>query len=379
MSPLALGLMSGTSCDGISAALVSFRGKTLRLLAQRSVSYPQRIVQLLHRSTQLNAPVFSSLNMELGEHFAKAALSLLRGSRIPPSRVSVIGSHGHTIYHGPDDPVPSTLQIGEPSIIAHRTGIPVVANFRPRDIAAGGSGAPLIPYFDEMFFGASKVRALQNIGGIANVTVVGSDIRTLAFDTGPGNCLMDSIVRKISRGKMLYDARGHLALRGRIDHRAIGRLGQHPYFRKPPPKSTGRELFNEALLRQVFGSTLERHPLDVLATTTYFTAHSIVDSYRRFVPHRIKEVIVSGGGVRNRTLMDHLTRLLHPTLVFPIERYGIPAQAKEPIAFAYLALRTFQGKINHLPDTTGAKSAAILGAIYPGKNVNAFTRKRVHA
>ena len=366
MPTLAVGLMSGTSCDGISAALAQFTGRRCRVLAEQTRPYPASLVKRLRRGGELSVPELSALNMELGERFARAAHQLIRQANVSSRRISVIGSHGHTIYHGPNDRVPSTLQIGEPAIIAQRTGIPVVANFRPRDLAAGGQGAPLVPYFDEAVFGDGPIRALQNIGGIANVTVVGRACPTIAFDTGPGNCLIDLLVQRMTRGRLRYDARGHLALTGRIDHRAVERLWRHPYFRQAPPKSTGRELFNESLLRHIFGARLTQSPKDVLATITYFTAFSIVESYRRFVPHRLREIIVSGGGVHNRTLMSHIGTLASPIPVRSIERYGIPTQAKEPVAFAFLALRAFRHQINHLPRTTGARTACILGALTPG-------------
>jgi anhydro-N-acetylmuramic acid kinase len=306
--------------------------------------------------------------MELGEQFARSALHLLKTARVSPRRIEVIGSHGHTIYHGPRDTVPSTLQIGEPAVIAQRTGIAIVANFRPRDIAAGGEGAPLVPCFDEAFFGGRAVRAMQNIGGIANVAIVGRGIHPRAFDTGPGNCFIDLVAQRSSRGRLRYDTSGHLALRGRIDHRAVEQLWRHPYFRQPPPKSTGRELFNETLLRAIFGRRLTVAVHDVLATVTYFTAYSIVESIRRFVPHRLREVIVSGGGVHNRTLMRHLVRLFAPTPVRSIERYGIPPQAKEPAAFAFFALSALKKRVNHLPETTGAKEACVLGTLTLGKS-----------
>ena len=362
---LALGLMSGTSCDGVSAALVQFRGRSLRVLAESTRPYPARFARTLQRAHALTAPGLSALNMELGERFGRAALALLSTARVSRRRVAVIGSHGHTVYHGPRDRTPSTLQLGEPAVIAERTGLLVVADFRMRDMAAGGEGAPLISAFDEAFFGNGPVRALQNIGGIANVTVVGRGLRPLAFDTGPGNCLIDLVVRRAARGRLRFDANGQLARRGRIDRRAVERLWRHPYFRLPPPKSTGRELFNEGWLRDAFGPRYAAVPEDALATLTYFTAYSMAESLRRFVPRRPRELIVSGGGVRNRTLMDHLTRLAAPARVHSIERYGIPAQAKEPAAFAWLALRAIQGRTNHLPRTTGAKHQRILGAIIP--------------
>ena len=366
MAHLAIGLMSGTSCDGVSAALARFQGRTVQVLAERTTPFPARLARRLRRSSSLSIPELSSLNMELGEQFARAALRLLRAAKVSPGRIAVIGSHGHTVHHGPRDPVPSTLQIGEASVIAERTGISVVANFRQRDLAAGGEGAPLVPYFDEAFFGGGPPRALQNIGGIANVTLVGRGVEPLAFDTGPGNCLIDLAAIYASRGRLSYDANGHLALRGRVDHRAVERLWHLPYFRLVPPKSTGRELFNDTLLRQVFGQRLKRAPYDVLATVTYFSAYSISESYRRFLKARLREVIVSGGGVRNGTLMRYLSRLLTPVPVHSIERYGIPAQAKEPVAFAFLALRALRGQSNHLPATTGARHAVVLGSLTPG-------------
>lgn len=364
--PLALGLMSGTSCDGVSAALVRFHGKRFRVLAQRTTPYPAALADTLRQGPALPARTLSTLHTELGERFAAAAKRVLASARVSPRQVAVVGSHGHTIYHGPKDPVPSTLQIGSSVIIAQRLGLPVVADFRARDLAAGGEGAPLVPYFDKAFFGDGPMRALQNIGGIANVTVVGRGLATLAFDTGPGNCLIDSLAAHATRQHLQYDAGGRLACRGRIDHGAVARLWRLPYFRRRPPKSTGRELFSEQLLRTFFGSALVRAPFDVLATVTYFTAYSIAESYRRFIPYRIREVIVSGGGVRNATLMRHLADLLAPVPVRSIERFGLSAQAKEPVAFAYLALRALRGQTNHLPETTGARTACVLGTITPG-------------
>ncbi len=367
MPLLALGLMSGTSCDGISAALAQFsHTHRLTVLAERTTPYSEALRRRLKHAAELPARELSSLHMELGERFARAAVRLLQSARVAPRRVRVIGSHGHTIYHGPRDSFPSTLQLGEPAVIAQRTSIPVVANFRARDLAAGGEGAPLVPYFDEVFFGGGPARALQNIGGIANVTVVGHGLTTIAFDTGPGNCLLDLAAQRATKGRARCDLNGHMALTGRIDHRAVERLWRQPYFRQPPPKSTGRELFNDTLLRQIFGERRAQRASDVLATLTYFTAFSIAESYRRFIRQRLREVIVSGGGVRNRTLMAHLARLLAPVPVRSIEQYGIPAQAKEPVAFAFLALRAIHGRVNHLPATTGAKTACILGAMTPG-------------
>jgi len=365
MALLALGLMSGTSCDGISAALVRFQGRTLRVLADETLPYSEILRTRLLQAAALPAPGLSGLHMELGEYFARAALHLLRRARVAPKRVAVIGSHGHTVYHGPDDPIPSTLQLGEPAVIAERTGIPVVANFRARDVAAGGQGAPLVPAFDEALFGGGPLRALQNIGGMANIAIVGRGYQTVAFDTGPGNCLLDLMAQRISRGRLRYDRNGAMARRGRIDIRAVARLWSLPYFRRRPPKSTGRELFNDALLSRVFGRRRSSHPYDVLATLTYFTAWSIAESLKCFAPSRLREVIVSGGSVFNRTLMDHLKTCVAPMPVHSIKHYGIPPQAKEPVAFAFLALRAIRGRTNHLPHTTGARATRILGCLTP--------------
>ncbi|MBI3087312.1 MAG: anhydro-N-acetylmuramic acid kinase [Candidatus Omnitrophica bacterium] len=364
---LALGLMSGTSCDGASAALVAFRGRRFTLLAFRTVPYPPPVTALLHRAHELTTAGISQLNILLGELLASAARALLRQARVSPSEVAVIGSHGHTVYHGPHEPIPSTLQLGEPAVIAERTGIPVVADFRMRDLAAGGQAAPLVPFFDDHLFGGGPPRALQNLGGIANAALVGRGLTPLAFDTGPGNCLIDAVARRLSRGRRACDAGGRLAARGRIDHAAVRRMWRHPYFRRPPPKSTGRELFNDAFLAEMFGRRWWARGADAAATVTYFTAYSIAESYRRFLPVQPREVIVSGGGVRNQTLMRHLTALLHPVPVRSIERYGLPAQAKEPAAFAFLALRAIRGQMNHLPSTTGASGPRLLGSLTPQK------------
>jgi anhydro-N-acetylmuramic acid kinase len=361
MPDLALGLMSGTSCDGISAALVRFDRRKLRVLAHRTTPYASAFARRLLQAPTLAAREMSSLNMELGERFAQAALALLKTSRVSPRRIAVIGSHGHTVYHGPRDPHPSTLQIGESAVIAERTGISVVADFRPRDIAAGGEGAPLVPAFDQAFFGGGPARALLNIGGIANVTVVGRGIRPLAFDAGPGNCLIDLAIQSAFKSRLRCDAGGQLAARGRIDHAAIRRWWSHPYFRRNPPKSTGRELFDAAFIRLAW-RRLPPLP-DRLATLTFFTAYSVAYGLMRWLTTPLREAIISGGGVYNRTLMAHLSRLLEPALVRSIASYGIPPLAKEPAAFAWLALRAVRGETNHLPKTTGARHARVLGCL----------------
>ncbi len=361
---LAIGLMSGTSGDGVSAALVAFKNRSFKLLRYQTFSYPKKIREKITGALRLNTPEISELDVELGELFAEAALKIL--NRTSTKKVAVIGSHGQTLYHGPRGRFPSTFQIGESAVIAEKTKLPVVSDFRPQDIAAGGEGAPLIPFFDDYFFGKGPVQALQNIGGIANVTIVGRGLsRPAAFDTGPGNCLIDLAIQKITKGKRSFDPSGKWAAKGQIQMKLIRRMKKHPYFKKRPPKSTGREEFGEAFLREYFGTRLTRSPYDTLATLTYFTAATIYEGVKRFAPRPPKEILVSGGGARNLTLMHCLKALFSPTHVHSIEEWGIPAQAKEPIAFAFFALRAIRGETNHLPHSTGARRLCVLGKITP--------------
>lgn len=369
----AIGLMSGTSADGISAALGSFQGRQFKFLGLVHHPYPADVFQKIRQGGQLKTAELSALHVQLGDLFAEATLKLLKKTHTSPKDVVCIGSHGQTIYHGPDDSIRNTFQIADPAVIAERTGISVVSNFRQRDIAAGGQGAPLIPYFDHYFYGDGPVRAFQNIGGIANVTVVGKGVSTpLAFDTGPGNSLMDMAVHEITGGKESFDHHGQCAKQGTIDTLVAAQLMEHPYFKLPPPKSTGPELFGRALLTQYFGKILHTKPNDVLATLNYFTCLSIQESYRNhiFGKYPIEEIVVSGGGVHNKTMMKKLECLFAPIPVVAIDYFhpahgpsGLPSQAKEPLAFAFFGLRCFQHKTNHLPSGTGAKHERILGSV----------------
>lgn len=368
MTQLALGLMSGTSADGVSAVLASFKDKTFDLLGSTTHAYPPDVAERVRRGPHLTAAEISSLNVELGEIFAQTANRLIKKLHVSPEKIFCIGSHGQTIYHGPLDLIRNTFQIADPRVIAERTGIAVVSDFRSRDIAAGGQGAPLIPYFDHYFFGNGPVRAFQNIGGIANVAIVGKGIsEPLAFDTGPGNCLMDLAIRLIEKGAATHDHAGHRAKQGTLVLEAVSQMMQEPYLKKSPPKSTGPELFNKDFLFRFLGDRLESHPNDVLATLNQYTCISIQDSYRNFVfpKYKVEEIVVSGGGVFNKTLMKKLECLFAPIPVKSIEEFGIPAQAKEPLAFAFFGLRRALGKPNHLPSATGAKKVLSLGSITP--------------
>jgi anhydro-N-acetylmuramic acid kinase len=364
----ALGLMSGTSADGVSAALVRVGPRRVDLVACRTFPYPRAARERVLRAARGEARTeeLSALHAELGRIIARAARRAIEES----GPVDVIGSHGQTVWHAPGR---HTLQIGEAAFVAAETGVTTVCDFRPADVAAGGEGAPLVPYFDWYVFGGRPV-ALLNLGGIANVTFVGRTLReTAGFDTGPGNGLIDEAVR-LAWGRD-YDAGGRLARSGRIDLRLASRL-DHPYFRQRPPKSTGRELFGREFLLERCGKELRRRPLDVVATLTFFTARTVAEAFARF-GRRVQEVIVSGGGALNRTLFEHLTWMLWPAVVRPIDVYGFPALSKEPAAFALLAVEALRGAPGNAPASTGARERCVLGKIVPGRNYPSVLRRLV--
>ena len=319
------------------------------------------------------------MNFVLGDVFATAVLETAKKKRVPLTSIDLVGSHGQTIYHIPQGRrfgkqiLRSTLQIGEPSIIAERTGITTVADFRPRDVAAGGEGAPLVPYTDWLLFAdRRKTRAVQNIGGIANVTYLpaGGDIGdVLAFDTGPGNMMIDRVVHLLTKGKLSYDAGGKFAIRGSIDRKLLADLMQHKYLRRKPPKTTGREEFGTDFTDDMYACAIGRGiaPLDIMLTVTAFTAHSIAEAYRRFLPKPVDEVILCGGGAWNRTLQLLLQNALSPAKVAVMDDYGISVDAKEAVSFAILAYATIRGQPNNVPSATGAKRSAVLGKIVPGR------------
>jgi anhydro-N-acetylmuramic acid kinase len=355
-SVVAVGLISGTSADGVSAALVRIGpGRSVRVLRHLTEPFNRLEQARILALAEAAAPELSEANAWLGRRFAAAARRVMRGSR-----PRVIGSHGQTVFH---EPGRHTLQIGEPSIIAEETGVDVVADFRPRDIAAGGQGAPLVPFFDDFIFGGTpRTRALLNVGGIANVTLVGGGRPPVAFDTGPGNGLIDAAVRALTRGRESFDRDGRRARAGRIDVPLLSRLLDHPYFRKRPPKSTGREIFGGKFLK----ARCPRVTVDAIATLTLFTARTVADAIRRFARVFPKEVIVSGGGALNPELMGHLRWLLSPSRVVSSEAFGLPVLAKECAAFALLAARAIRGLPNTIPSATGARHAVVAGKIIPG-------------
>ncbi len=388
---LVIGLMSGTSADGIDAALCEIDGAPPQLQARivhaRTFPYDadtQRRILDACLPAHSRVDALCQLNADLGERFAEAVRALLNAAQCSPAEVALIGSHGQTVWHmvQPDGRATATLQIGEAAIIAERTGITTVSNFRPRDIAAGGQGAPLTAYADWLLLRhAEHWRAVQNIGGMGNVTFLPplNDDRTppLAFDTGPGNALIDEAVRALTEGVQSYDRDGEIAARGQVDEAWLAELLAHPYFARTPPKTTGRELFGAemaaALVREGHARGLSRE--DIVATLTALTAASIADAYRRFAPAPVHEVIVGGGGARNPTLLAMLRARLSTAIVHTHEALGLDSDFKEALVFALLAYETWHGRIGTLPALTGATHPTVLGQITPGANYAALLRR----
>jgi len=371
-----VGLMSGTSVDGIDAALVEIEGSGpgcgVGLVAFETYPMPPDLRERIHRAfTAGGSREICELNFLLGEAFATAVQKIVQKAGRRLDEIDLVGSHGQTIYHIPKAMrgVNSTLQIGEGAVIAERTGIPVVCDFRPRDIAAGGDGAPLVPYADWVLFSRpGQVRALQNIGGIANLTILpGSVDDILAFDTGPGNMIIDHVARAVAADDAAFDEGGKLSSLGQVDEQLLENLMGHEYLTLPPPKTTGREMFGMAFSQALIEAYDPLRLLDLLATVVRFSADSIALAYRDFVLPRWKvdEVIVSGGGVHNRTLLDRLRHMLAPLPVRTLEDIGLSSDAKEAVAFAILANETISGNPSNVPSATGALRPVVLGKIVP--------------
>ena len=409
---LVLGIMSGTSADGIDSALARISGAPpnlkIKLLGHVKQNFPPQIRKEILRVAEQNPLTpgeFSQLHARLGQVYAEAALNACKKLKISPRKVDLIGNHGQTIFHQ-GQPVnflgaktASTLQIGDGSTIAALTGITTVSNFRPADIALGGQGAPLVPYVDYLLWRDKTLgRVALNIGGIANLTVIPADAKpsdVLAFDTGPGNMLIDALVSHFTRGRHSYDKNAHLAAQGKLIPQLLQTLLNDSYLRQKPPKSTGREYFGAAYTKKnlTLGRRLHVKPNDLIRTVTIFTALSIVDALNRFVlpKTKIHQLIVSGGGANNPLLMAQLTALLAPPTharashsspvgaryvvpssspetysniaVFPSSQFAVPTDAKEALAFAILAHETFHQRPSNLPSATGATKPAILGKI----------------
>jgi anhydro-N-acetylmuramic acid kinase len=380
---LVLGLMSGTSADGIDIALARISGAPPRvkgrLLNHTAVRFPARVrAEILRVAEQqpITAGELSQLNFRLGQLFAEAAKTACKRFRAAVSSVDLIGSHGQTIFHQgvPANylgaPTASTLQIGEAAVIAAQTGVTTVADFRPADMAVAGQGAPLVPYADYLLYSDRKQgRASLNLGGIANVTVIpaGSRERVLAFDTGPANMLIDALVAHFTRGRKKFDDGARMAQAGRAIPALLNELMRDPYLKKAPPKSTGREYYGGAYVKRVLalGRRHRAKPNDLIRCVTIFTALSVVDALNRFVTRKTKmdQLIVSGGGARNPLIMAQLAAALPGIEVLSSSRLGVPEEGKEAFAFALLAYETFHQRAGNVFSATGASGPAVLGKI----------------
>ncbi|GMV94911.1 MAG: anhydro-N-acetylmuramic acid kinase [Candidatus Hydrogenedentota bacterium] len=372
-----IGLMSGSSCDGVDAALVRIKGTApdirIKLVAFETFTYSHTLKQRLLQS-RIDCRELARLHFDLGKIFAEATLSMLTRAREEDVNVDFVASHGHTLSHVPPElghEGCGTLQIGEAAIIAQTAKVPVIADFRPRDMAAGGQGAPLVPYADWLFFHRDdETVGCLNIGGIANLTVVPPKLEDVfAFDTGPGNMPIDGAVRRITHDKHGVDFKGAGAAKGKIIEPLLKTLTAHPFFDKAPPKSTGREHFAvEEYVPKEFFNTAEYASEDVLATITKAVATSIINACDRFVgpSHALARLIVSGGGVHNRTLMKHLREGMPDMTILTSDQMGLSSDAREAIAFAILGNETMSLAPANLPSATGASRAAVLGKFYWG-------------
>ena len=368
-----VGLMSGTSLDGISAAVARFTPAAgarydVELLGFHVHEYaPAQRERMLAAMRDGSARDYCRLAADFGGWLADAAIAVLADAGVSRAHVRAIGSHGQTLWHEPGH---STWQIDAPAVIAERTGLAVVSDFRVRDVAAGGQGAPLVPIADVLLFGGGRWRALQNIGGIGNVTVVPPDgtlASVRAFDTGPGVGVLDAVVRSLDPTKR-YDEDGRIAAGGTVARGVVDELLAHPYFAAEPPKSTGRELFDAAYVARLIercraaGAT---RVADIVATATALTAASIADAYRRFLPEPVEEVLISGGGAKNPVLAKLIADAVAPLPVVQFEERYFDGEAKEAVAFALLAHLHLEGLPGNVPTATGAKGPRVLGMLTP--------------
>lgn len=387
---LVIGLMSGTSVDGIDAALIEITEQDEQKLNVKVVNFINTPYskKMREKILECSDPTTGSvdkicrLNFELGELFAQAAKEVVESKSLNMQDVSLIGSHGQTIYHYVSDDFISTLQIGEASVIAERTQTTTVSNFRARDIAAGGQGAPLVPYVDYILFKSDDYnRVMQNIGGIGNFTYIPKkstigDIK--GTDTGPGNMLIDGVVQILTNGEQSYDKDGKISERGKVSDALLDDLMAHPFIKKEPPKTTGREVFGLNYAKEVInkGKSMKLNDEDIVATVTAFTAKSIVDAYLRFIGTNIDQVIISGGGSYNPTLVsmieDYAKKMISKKAsVMVLEELGFSSDAKEAVAFAVIAYQTYKERKNNVPQITGAKRFVTFGEVAPvDKNKN---------
>lgn len=363
-----IGLMSGTSLDGVDAVLVSFDNSTPKLLSSYSYSIPEelqrKLIEFTHPNWQGSISQIGIFNQQLGKLFADASNALIQKSNINPKNIRAIGSHGQTIWHQPEGEFSFSLQLGDANLIAEATGITTVADFRSRDIAAGGQGAPLVPAFHyEALTHSDKNRVILNIGGIANISYLPAKTNNkpvTGFDTGPGNGLIDTWIR--SHKGASFDKNGDWARSGSIQIKLLNTLLDEPYFSLLAPKSTGKEFFNINWLEDTLKDELKNHkPEDIQATLTELTALTIANN----IDKSCDELFICGGGIHNQFLIERLKYHLPKIPVRSTQELGIDPDWMEAIAFAWLAKQTMEGKTGNLPSATGAKGTRILGAIYP--------------
>jgi anhydro-N-acetylmuramic acid kinase len=381
-SLVVVGLMSGTSLDGISAALVRFSDRNgnpsdiaFELLAYDVTPYGESERALLQQClTDTTQDANCRVNYELGGWLARAANAIIAQAGVPRSEIAAIASHGQTLWHVPAH---STWQIGHPAVIAERTGVPVISDFRARDIAAGGQGAPLVPIADTLLFRSpNKWRVLQNIGGIGNLTVVppgsaaeGPAVR--AFDTGPGVVVIDGVVSRLTNGQERYDRDGVRAAHGKAITSVVDAALSHPYYAADPPKSTGRELYTPKFIDEFIADCRRAAPNasadDIVASALELTARSIGDSFRRFIPEPVEELVVSGGGSKNPTLVAAIQREVPRVKVLQFDDLFFDAEAKEAVAFALLGYLHLRGRPGNVPSATGARGPRVLGSLTPAE------------
>jgi len=379
-SKFVIGLMSGTSVDGIDAALVKIKGSgmstDIKLVDFITVDFPEGLKEFVLKNSQIGSSDVADickLNFLIAQLYAEAIRQLCNHSGIPIEKIDLIGSHGQTIHHLPQPEalfgrqVRSTLQIGDPSVLAKLTGVVTVGDFRVGDMALGGQGAPLVPYFDFLLFRSEKLsRGLLNIGGISNITLLPrgclvSDVR--AFDTGPGNMLIDQLMKALYNKE--YDENGYVAAHGNVNEELLGYLMEDDFVNAAPPKSTGRERYGKRFVSEILSKFKAISPDDIVATATEFTAMSVFINYDKHLKaiSQIDELFVSGGGVHNRWLLKRLEELFSGVKVKPAEEIGISSDAKEAVCFAVLANETISGNESNIPSVTGASRATLLGKI----------------
>jgi anhydro-N-acetylmuramic acid kinase len=392
-SLIAVGLISGTSADGADAAVVRIKGTgpslAIEVLHSHTIDYPAGLKERVLAASAAPACEIAALHYELGDFFSAAALEAIEAAGLEPERVHVLGSHGQTVFHCPPSqseaaspPHGATLQIGDGCLLANRTGIPTVSDFRAADIACGGEGAPLVPYLDwVLFHKLDGATVALNLGGIANVTFVPgagdaaqeptpgegpvpSDV--MGFDTGPANMVLDALARKLLPGAPACDRDGKATASGKADERLLARLLDDPFFKRPPPKSTGRESFGAPYLERMLREGEGLSPEDLLATAATLVAETVAAAVRDFLDPALfppARIVVSGGGVHNCALMAMLDERFYPIPILSSSAFGLPVDGKEAILFAVLAAETIAGTPTSIPAVTGASSACVLGKV----------------